>query len=474
MGKDLEIIQNLAVKAILRVPQDTNPIAARIDIGLDSIVQRFEHLTASFLAKTVHRPDDNPLKQAIISKQHIDSNWHRIHSWAANATERYRQNMKQGITESIQIANITAKIQKPWEERRIKVYELPMTTSKDKCDQSKLRNRAEEYIQDTIDRIDRPHIYYTDGSFNPENQRAASAFTMTADNLQHHQYVRISDGASTLQTELIAMNIALDSNLTPTDRNIVIFTDSLSAVKVLDRANPEPQNVEIINKIFEQAEKYEKPIEVHWIPSHIGIEGNEEADRLANLGTTKERVDIEFSETVKQQTRRMVNNSRNIDREELDSLVASEKAVSWLSNINELKPWRHRPKIKASIAKQINMLRLGVTPYVYKGHREGVICRYCKDREINPTHYLVKCPELITLRHEIYNAAEITETDTIKVAAQILRYSQDNIEPLAKLLKTAPYLYKPEIESGSQETDNIGTGCATPTSPTQLQPHELP
>ncbi len=467
MGQDLEIIQNLAVKAILRLPQDANPIAARIDIGLDSIVQRFEQLTTSFLAKTVHRPDDNPLKQAIITKQNVDSNWHRIHSWAANATDMYRKNMKQDISETIQIANITAKIQKPWEERRIKVFELPMNTSKDKCDQNKLRDRAEKYIQETIERIDSPHIYYTDGSLNPENQRAASAFTMMADNQQHQQYSRISDGASTLQTELIAIKIALDSKCTPTERNIVIFTDSLSAIKVLDRANPEPQNIEIVNQIFEQADKFEKPIEIHWIPSHIGIEGNEEADKLANLGTTKTSIDIEFSETVKQQTRRMIGNSKNQDREEIDSLIASDRAVNWLNNINELKPWKHRPRIKASIAKQINMLRLGVTPYIYKGRREGVLCRYCEASEINPIHYLVRCPELITHRYEVINAAEITETDAIQVAAQILRYSQDNVEPLARLLKIAPYLYKPEIEVNSQETTNIGNSCSAQPPPSQ-------
>ena len=62
-----------------------------------------------------------------------------------------------------------------------------MPASKDKSDEAKIRDRTEKYIQDTLDRIDRPHIYYTDGSFNPENQRAASAFTMVADNQQHQR-----------------------------------------------------------------------------------------------------------------------------------------------------------------------------------------------------------------------------------------------------------------------------------------------
>ncbi len=470
MGKDLEVVQNLAIKTILRVPRDTNPIAAAVDIGLDTIEQRFVKLTTSFLAKTVHRPDNNPLKQSIMTKQHIDSTWHKIHSWAANATEQYRDNMKQDITTPIEIANLTAKIQVPWEERKIKVFELPMTTSKDKCNQLKLKERSIEYIQAVKDRIHNPHIYYTDGSVNPNNLRAASAFTMTADNQQKYQrYIRISDGASTLQTELMAILIALSSKLSPPDNHIVIFTDSLAAIKVLDRANPEPQNIELVNKIIEQAEMYTRSIEIHWIPSHIGIEGNEEADGLANKGVGKERIDVELSATTKQHTKFMINNNNSDNKTRLENMMENNRHLRWLKDISDLKPWKNRPKLSAGLAKQVNMLRLNITPHTYNGTRKTITCRYCKTDDNTPTHYLATCPELTTHRHEINQEAAITETDPDRIATNILKYSEDNIYPLVNLLKKAPYLYQPNQESQEDEDS-----CPLNTQSTPLQWQDPP
>jgi len=40
--------------------------------------------------------------------------------------------------------------------------------------------------------------------------------------------------------------------------------------------------------------KYNRSVIFIWLPSHIGIKGNESADRLANLATAKCSIDLDI------------------------------------------------------------------------------------------------------------------------------------------------------------------------------------
>ena len=50
----------------------------------------------------------------------------------------------------------------------------------------------------------------------------------------------------------------------------------------------------LLTEIFDLIRKYNRNINFIWLPSHIGIKGNELADRLANLAISGDNIDIDI------------------------------------------------------------------------------------------------------------------------------------------------------------------------------------
>ena len=92
---------------------------------------------------------------------------------------------------------------------------------------------------------------------------------------------RIPDGSIILTAETKAIDLALDSIADcETSNKIVIFSDSLSVLKSLDHTSTKnPQSQKVLEKHHDLAECNE--IIYCWIPSHIGIVGNENVDQKA-------------------------------------------------------------------------------------------------------------------------------------------------------------------------------------------------
>ena len=129
---------------------------------------------------------------------------------------------------------------------------------------------------------------YTDGSKSEHKVAAAAFFTKDPDN---PKITRLRDGSSVFNAELEGILLSLKKILTlPQLKNFIIYTDSLSAVESLRRKTFKTKNVKRfynLKKIPPQAQMV-----IAWIPSHVGISGNEKADRLAKAG-----LDIELGRT---------------------------------------------------------------------------------------------------------------------------------------------------------------------------------
>uniref|UniRef100_A0A2S2PLL3 ribonuclease H n=1 Tax=Schizaphis graminum TaxID=13262 RepID=A0A2S2PLL3_SCHGA len=84
---------------------------------------------------------------------------------------------------------------------------------------------------------------------------------------------------SIFSAESVAVEKAISHAMTLVSEEILIISDSLSALLALE--NPYPKN-EIIQSIQEKLSNSTKKIEFLWVPSHTGISGNELADKAAN------------------------------------------------------------------------------------------------------------------------------------------------------------------------------------------------
>jgi len=93
--------------------------------------------------------------------------------------------------------------------------------------------------------------------------------------------LRITDKASIFTAELIALNLALDIIRRSTRKKFIIFSDSLSSPMAIHNRHLETGYVQKFIFDYSQLVNSGKTIPLCWIPSHVGIRGNECADVAA-------------------------------------------------------------------------------------------------------------------------------------------------------------------------------------------------
>ena len=140
-----------------------------------------------------------------------------------------------------------------------------------KDDFRKMQSRYKNYQQ-----------IYTDGS--KEDSKVGCA--VISDN--HSNMQRIPDDSSIFTAEAKAIDLALDFISTCDANNkFSIFSDSLSVLKAMNHTSSKnPQIQKLLEKCHELLAN--KEIALCWIPSHIGIQGNEMVDKQAKTSLSLE------------------------------------------------------------------------------------------------------------------------------------------------------------------------------------------
>jgi len=121
---------------------------------------------------------------------------------------------------------------------------------------------------------------YTDGSKSPHGSGCAVLFPL------HHFQFQLPYVSSVLTTELYAILFALQHLFSYPSSSFVIFTDSRNSLSLLQSfSSIHPLVREIQDWLFRLSIR-KKSICFCWVPSHVGIVGNERADSLARSAAT--------------------------------------------------------------------------------------------------------------------------------------------------------------------------------------------
>jgi len=231
------------------------------------------------------------------------------------------------------------------------------------------------------------HIY-TDASKTTENKTAA-AFCVPELNIEHS--TRLTDKITIFAAELTAIKLALlwATNYT-LDKDISIFSDSLSSLQAIasGKSSCRPN---LLLEVKALVSKYSKNVTFVWLPSHIGIKGNELADKLANLSTINQCIEVdiglELSEAYNLVDRYIIGKWQQMwEADPTGSHYRSiEKTVS--TKVKHFHSSRHKDVV-------ITRLRLGkccLNAYLYQiGKHPDGLCDSCKKPE-TVIHFLTEC-----------------------------------------------------------------------------------
>jgi len=145
---------------------------------------------------------------------------------------------------------------------------------------------SKDVIQSYCDHV---HIY-TDASKTTKS--ALAAMYKEATRIQKSSSRRVTDQASVFAGEMAAVHTALQTaEQLNSYRPLAIFSDSLSAIRCIKHQHS-TSRPKMLQAIYERKHELNRNVTLVWIPSHIGIRGNELADRLANEGASRHAVDM--------------------------------------------------------------------------------------------------------------------------------------------------------------------------------------
>ncbi|GFV87017.1 RNase H domain-containing protein [Trichonephila clavipes] len=158
--------------------------------------------------------------------------------------------------------------------------ELLTSTPKHSSHPELLRQLALEVINDIPDQ---DLIVYTDGSRSDTARSGSGMFSNTLGN-DVKISIRNHDHCFVFRSELIAISGALDHALNSFKYSIWILTDSRSSIQYLKNWPKimDSTGLDILSKLVRLGQR--KQVCPQWIPSHVGVPGNEVADELAGRG----------------------------------------------------------------------------------------------------------------------------------------------------------------------------------------------
>ncbi|XP_076045036.1 uncharacterized protein LOC143027585 [Oratosquilla oratoria] len=152
------------------------------------------------------------------------------------------------------------------------------------------KNSPPEVVRAKFLEHDRQHVkdfkIFTDGSKSNEGVGCA---VVTRD---HSRLGRLSNAASSFTAELTGIVHALKEASLTKAKKFDIYTDSKSAIDVVCQFNTSHPLGQKAQEWLQFIHSRHKSVCFCWIPSHVGIRGNEVADEEAKEACKKSRIDV--------------------------------------------------------------------------------------------------------------------------------------------------------------------------------------
>ena len=193
--------------------------------------------------------------------------------------------------------------------------------------------------------------------------------------------------ASVFTAELAAIKLALIMLKTYDNRSCVIYSDSRSALQAIQRIRSPIKLVREIIELIETLLRQRVNVSFCWIPSHIGIEGNELADKAAKRAASRGAV---YNQEIPEADLKAC-----IKRRIKQKWAESWQNISDNRKLREIQPTLKRkvPNLNRKDAIKITRLRIGHTRLTHGFLLNGEDkpeCIECEE-DLTVQHILMEC-----------------------------------------------------------------------------------
>ncbi|XP_076052657.1 uncharacterized protein LOC143032075 [Oratosquilla oratoria] len=391
---DLETVQNQALRVILGAPRWTLVANMQQEAGLVPISVRISGLVVAFAIRVIQREHDSFLRRRLISALQQDPDLFPQKRWSARVAHRIRDlHLHDLILQKRRDVPVEGYVQSPpWENPPARISVM---ASRRGTPLPRLRADAEATMRSVAQ--ENCVVYFTDGSVDPVHNVAGAAF-VTKD---EEQGVRVLGTRCSTQAEGVAVGLALTHALNTHQRNVVVHTDSLALLQLISKNYHTDQKKLMTSLLFQlkALRQQGRSVVLNWVPGHIGIQGNEAADRVARRAATG---DMEGGIGVlPSRTEILAIATRAMAKRELQShrnLTAQRPSARWYQVATAYE--RLTPGVRLSRIEEVTLhrLRLGYRCFSeVTGQPEA--CIHCGEAGANGLdHYVALCPATRFLR----------------------------------------------------------------------------
>ncbi|XP_072375682.1 uncharacterized protein [Diabrotica undecimpunctata] len=265
--KALDSVHNTGLKICLSAFRSSPAQSMYCEANEPPLWLRRQHLLLSYAASLSANPQ-NPVDQLIIQPNSLIH--HSQTTRAAQSLSRILNSILDGFDLS---ATFHISTHPPWHKQLPNVNTSLCSFNKHDTPKAIMK----QLFLDIFNQNQFCKVLYTDASKNDVGVSSAVVSPFSATKL-----IKLPAVCSVYTAELYGIVEAFRM-LKPTDRNVAICTDSLSSIQVIKNMFSDHPLVNLIHDIYNKLTDHGVIVTIVWVPSHVGVVGNEAADEASTL-----------------------------------------------------------------------------------------------------------------------------------------------------------------------------------------------
>ena len=273
--KELDVVHNMGLR-ICSGAFRTSPIESiYVDTHQLPLDLRREELGLRYATRIKSSPD-NPSNKILNQTLSID--------YKVNASKPFQVRLKEQLRDS----NIQDQKFWPVQFPKHPPWKIPEV---ERCSINvSKKNSSPQEVKAKF--IEHDHKHEKDFKIFTDGSKSALGTGCAVITKGHYKVGRLSNLASSFTAEMTAIVHALKEVSKVNAKKFVIYTDSKSSIEAMCQYNPFQPLVQKAQEWLYLIYSRHKSVCFCWVPSHVGIKGNEIADAEAKAACTSNRIDL--------------------------------------------------------------------------------------------------------------------------------------------------------------------------------------